>query len=68
MMAGEGGYAMRFNALSLFILNINLEGLCQIQAKCSAFSGFEGETLNVKYFSAYIFQDQTQFLRIARCK
>ena len=36
MMAGEGGYAMRFNALSLFILNINLEGLCQIQAKCSA--------------------------------
>ena len=35
MMAGEGGYAMRLNALSLFILNINLEGLCQIQAKCS---------------------------------
>ena len=35
MMAGEGGYAMRFNALSLFILNINLEGLCQIQTKCS---------------------------------
>ena len=36
MMAGEGGYAMRFNALSLFILNTNLEGLCQIQAKYSA--------------------------------
>ena len=36
MMAGEGGYAMRFNALSLFILNINFEGLCQIQTKCSA--------------------------------
>ena len=35
MMAGEGGYAMRFNALSLFILNINLKGLCQIQAKYS---------------------------------
>ena len=36
VMCLEGGYAMRFNALSLFILNINLEGLCQIQAKYSA--------------------------------
>ena len=34
---GRGrGYAMCLNALSLFILNINFEGLCQIQTKCSA--------------------------------
>ena len=44
-MAGEGGYAMRFNALSLFILNINLEGLCQIQAKCSEASNCFEKTM-----------------------